>query len=156
MISVSDLMCSVVKICPSLLRFCAPRSWQPRLDHLQRALLIGQRPESARSCLQVHEPCQSSRHVELPQGNPCSFSPLLTVAHEAFASASHTHPSFPASPSRVQLSVSTWSQPRPASSWLHSCPSSCLVCIATSLTRTWAFARPWPASGTRWSLIRPW
>lgn len=33
--------------------------------------------------------------MELSQGNPCLFNPLLTVAHEAFTSASLTHPFFP-------------------------------------------------------------
>ena len=59
-------------------------------------------------------------------------------------------------PFREQLLVSTWSQLRPESSWLHSCPSSYPVFTATSLTPTWAFARPWPASGMPWSLIKPW
>lgn len=139
---------------------CINDSWQSRPDHIQGALLIGQWPEPTRSRLQVHEPGQSSCHVELPQGMLLMHrtrSPLscLSISIYFFCLS---HPSFhlTSPPFREQLLVSTWSQPRLGSSWLHFCPSSCPVCTATSLTPTWAFARPWPASGMRWSLIRPW
>lgn len=140
---------SVHKLSP----FSCPGSWQPWPLHVQGALLIGQRPEPTRSCLQVHESGQSPCHVELPQGVKLSLSPL----HMPFCISSSHLTSFPLSPPyREQPLAFTWLLPKPGNSWLHSCPSLCLVCTAISLTPTWAFARPWPASGMPWSLIRPW
>ena len=125
---------------------------QSRPDNIQGALLIGQRPEPTRSGLQVHEPGQSSCHVELPQGIilfPVQymhyFPNYLRLSHSSFSP-----------PFREQRLVSTWSHLRQASSSPPSCPRSCPACTATSLTPTWASVRPWPASGTPWSPIRPW
>lgn len=124
---------------------------QSRSDHLQGAVLISQWPQPTRSRLQVHELGQSSRHVELPQGSvkvACNDGPL---PHPEPVLYTWPPPAF-----REQLLASTWLRPRLESSWPRSCPSSCPASTVTSLTPTWAFGRPWPASGMPWWLTRPW